>query len=97
MAVFVHLLIFTKIEKIRFLQKRKDSKISQMIINKKRFWQMKMGKKRFLQMIMNQKRFLQMIIRKIFLQMITDKDSHRQEEILTDKNKCSQMRISKTQ
>ena len=29
--------------------------------------------------------------------MITDKDSHRQEEILTDKNKCTQMRISKTQ
>ena len=67
MVVFVHLLIFTKIEKIRFLQKRKDSKISQMIINKKRFWQMKMGKKRFLQMIMNQKRFLQMIIRKNIL------------------------------
>ena len=61
MAVFVHLLIFTKIEKIRFLQKIKDSKMSQMIINKKRFWQMKMGKKRFLQMIMNQKRFLQIL------------------------------------
>ena len=53
MAVFVHLLIFTKIEKIRFLQKIKDSKISQMIINKKRFWQMKMGKKRFLQILTN--------------------------------------------